>query len=58
MLLAIRQRFSLGECRITPAAREHLAAAGVAEGELIARRAAGGRRAPCGIVLACYVAGA
>lgn len=40
-ILAILQRFPLGDCRITPAAREHLAAAGVAEGALLARHATG-----------------
>jgi hypothetical protein len=37
----IRQRFELGTCVITPAAREHLAAAGVAEGALLSRHATG-----------------
>lgn len=36
-----RQRFDLGTTLITPAAREHLAAAGVAEGALVARHATG-----------------
>lgn len=47
MVLALRQRFPLGDCRITPAARDHLAAAGVAGthrggyGALLARHTAG-----------------
>lgn len=39
--MALRQRFPLGDCRITPAARDHLAAAGMAEGALLARHATG-----------------
>lgn len=41
MVLAIRQRFPLGVCVITPGAREHLAEHGVAEGDLLARHATG-----------------
>lgn len=41
MVLAFRMRFPLGQCQITPAAREHLVAAGVAEGGLIARHVSG-----------------
>ena len=36
-----RQRFDLGRCLITPAARGHLAAAGIPEGELLRRHATG-----------------
>ena len=38
---AIRQRFPLGDCRISPGAREHLAEAGVRVGALLARHATG-----------------
>lgn len=41
MVMLLRQRFPLGECVITPAARKHLAAAGLAEGALVARHATG-----------------
>jgi hypothetical protein len=41
MVGMLRMRFPLGECQITPAAREHLAAAGVAEGDLLARHVSG-----------------
>jgi hypothetical protein len=40
-LLATWQRFPLGTCLVTPVAREHLAANGVAEGSLLARHATG-----------------
>lgn len=41
MVLALRQRFDLGACVVTPAAREHLAACGVTEGALLTRHATG-----------------
>jgi len=41
MVLAVRQRFDLGECVITPAARDHLSACGVTPAALLTRHATG-----------------
>lgn len=41
MSAQIQQRFPLGNCVITPAARDHLAAAGIGAASLLARHATG-----------------
>lgn len=41
MATTFRLRFSLGDCQITPAARQHLATTGVGESGLIARHVSG-----------------
>lgn len=41
MVLAVRRRFDLGACVITPAAREHLQACGVTPAALLTRHATG-----------------